>query len=334
MQNDEFKLKVCIPSNGQTVSFINIFNGEYYEKNNFKTKLEYADVGTGESFCDPVALLNYQDFKENNFNVQKEEGICYGGWGIPESANISVFKQEVDNEGNPLTPLELVSETLNDYSFMDANISNRRKYKYYVYFNGYEEKNDITKNIIYRKVFTISTNWQQWSLTELHPTDNTMKSFTISPKDVWLFNLNLESGAQTQNLSKSEINTLGRYAKISQGRGDYLKGNISCLLGNDVIPAYLATEFGYNETRRFPETITSNQRVDMLREWRKFVKSSNPKLLKDREGQSFLVTLFDASNKPYDNVKLQPNTISFSWTEIGSLDGVTIVGAAISKSQF
>ena len=53
--------------------------------------------------------------------------------------------------------------------------------------------------------------------------------------------------------------------------------------------------------------------------------SSNPKLLKDRAGQSFIVTLNSATNKPINAVGMQPNTISFTWTQIGSTEDVQII---------
>ena len=113
---------------------------------------------------------------------------------------------------------------------------------------------------------------------------------------------------------------------------NYVTGSVSCLLGSEVLPAsYIlkngkaVNEGGYQEIRKNDKTPSSNQRVDMLLAWRKVVMSSNPKLLKDREGQSFLVTLSSATNKPMDAVHRQPTTISFTWTQIGNTEDVQIV---------
>ena len=209
-------------------------------------------------------------------------------------------------------------------------MSNHRNYRYFIYLSPTEQKD---KNIIYKTSFDIYTDWQQWSITELHPTDESMKTFTANPEDVWLFNLNIDSGAQAQNVSFNEVQTLGVYPRISQGKGNYVSGSVSCLLGSDVISVGEAlkrglslSDAGYLEMRKYSSSITSNQRVDMLKAWRKLVASKNPKLLKDREGQSFLVSLSNSTNKPMDAARLQPNTINFNWTQIGTLDGVTIVG--------
>ena len=81
----------------------------------------------------------------------------------------------------------------------------------------------------------------------------------------------------------------------------------------------------YREYRIFDTHPTSNQKVDMLNSWRQFVKSKNPKLLKDRKGQIFVVTVTQNSNKPYDNIRNQPDIINFSWTQIKSVDDIMIL---------
>ena len=211
---------------------------------------------------------------------------------------------------------------------MSWNNQNDRKYQYvfYPYSTG--------DNLI-REEMIVSTRWDSWSITELHPCDSTKKNYYAKDDDVWVFNLNVETGEQTQNISRSENITLGTYPRYSQGRQNRVSGQVTCLIGSDVVPlTYLqygeAVSFspcvrtGYQETRFFNAHPTSNEKVDMLKKWRQLVYSKNPKLLKDRKGQSFIVTITNSSNKPYDNVKNQPDTISFSWSEIQSLEGVTI----------
>ena len=152
-----------------------------------------------------------------------------------------------------------------------------------------------------REEVIVHTGWQAWSITELHPVDNSGKKFYAGSDDVWLFNLNLESGAQAQNLSRNEQQTLGTFPRYSQGRRNYVSGDISCLLGSQVIPASYAKkkmsesgQTGYVERLLFDLNPTSNEKIDMLKAWRKVVYSNNPKLLKDRAGQSFLIKIAHA----------------------------------------
>ena len=322
-------IKIGIPNNKQEFNFINIIDKAEQGNGSVVGKIDYNSDKAKEV---AVALINYVA-ATTPISIEPNQGLGILKAGS-KNQSLDIFKQEIDADGNPLTTLEPVAKELQNYSFKDYNISNHRRYKYFIYLSQKDPvKNDENQVVIYKTDFTVSTNWQEWSITELHPVDNTMNSFTASPEDVWLFNLNISTGEQSQNITRNEVQTLGAYPRISQGKANYIKGNVSCLLGKDVISlgealknGFDVEHGGYIEMRKYINSITSNQRVDMLKAWRKLVMSSNPKLLKDREGQSFLVTLSNSTNKPMDSVKFQPNTISFNWTQIGTLDGVTIVG--------
>ena len=256
-----------------------------------------------------------------------------------KSGYSSVFKQEIDNstgEVVELTRLMPVAVGAHNSIFRDFNISNNRTYQYVLYpLDGIATNGEGDEVNIARKTKIVENiHWGGWSITELHPVNGSSKNFTASPNDVWIFNLNVDTGEQTQNISRQEQQTLGQFNRYSQGNLNYISGSVSCLLGRDVLPASyiiknnkMQQTGGYQEKMPFNKAPTSNERVDMLLAWRKVVYSSNPKLLKDRAGQSFLVTLNSSTNKPMDYVSIQPNTISFTWTEIGSTQGIQIIGA-------
>ena len=306
---------------GQKVSFINVLEGdvEYFEP---PTKVEYGNENQ-KAAC----LLNYK--KYNDLNIEDGMG---GDIKTLEEGYSSVFKQEIDNstgEVVELTRLMPVAVNTNSFIFRDFNISNNRTYQYVLYpINGDE------KSIAKETRVVDNIHWGGWSITELHPVNGSSKFFTASPSDVWIFNLNVDTGEQTQNISRQEQQTLGQFNRYAQGKLNYISGSVNCLLGRDVLPAsYIIKNNktqqvgGYQEKMPYNKTPTSNERVDMLLAWRKVVYSSNPKLLKDRAGQSFLVTLNSSTNKPMDYVGVQPNTISFTWTEIGSTQDIQIIGA-------
>lgn len=305
---------------GQKVSFINVLEGavEYSQP---PEKVEY-DNKKQKAAC----LLNYETY--NNLSI--EDGM---GAGIRtlEKGYSSVFKQEIDNstgEVIELTRLMPVAVNTNSFTFRDFNISNNRTYQYVLYPLDSDEISIVRKTSIVDNI-----HWGGWSITELHPVNGNSKLFTASPSDVWIFNLNVDTGEQTQNISRQEQQTLGQFNRYAQGKLNYISGSVNCLLGRDVLPAsYIIKNNktqqvgGYQEKMPYNRTPTSNERVDMLLAWRKVVYSSNPKLLKDRAGQSFLVTLNSSTNKPMDYVSVQPNTISFTWTEIGSTQDIQITG--------
>lgn len=333
---------------GQKVYFINVLNGTADELNCAPeqgkiappTKMPYSDVQNIKDKA--VCLLNYENFEEGERTYSQEQGFA-AIKSSSENYTSSIYRQEIEEVTmengekvyNELTRLYPVDTKITNFKLRDFNVSNDRTYRYVLYpFDQVITEDDVPDDFSLQRsiVEPVRTYWQGWSITELHPVDSTNKKFTATPDDVWVFNLNIDTGEQSQNISRQEQQTLGQFNRYSQGKMNYISGSVSCLLGSDVLPAsYIikngktVNEGGYQEIRRNDKAPTSNQRVDMLLAWRKVVMSSNPKLLKDRAGQSFLVTLSSATNKPMDTVHRQPNTISFTWTQVGNVEDVQIV---------
>lgn len=311
---------------GQRVDFVNIY-GNYTKSTT--SPVQVADYKTESDDSNAIALIDY--IKDGN--VVSESKYGYASLTQSASQTIDLFKREVsttmidgvETVDRNLTPLKSVGTDIQNYTFTDYNISNDRTYQYVFY-------PVVSDNKIIRVEQIVHIKWESWSITELHPVDTSGKVFYAEPNDVWLFNLNVDTGEQSQNITRNEQQTLGVYPRYSQGRQNYITGTVNCLLGSEVVPVtYLnrkgitVAEGGYQEKRIYNTNPTSNEKIDMLNAWRSLVFSSNPKLLKDRKGQAFLVTLTQSTNKPYDNIRNQPDTISFSWTQIGTLEGVSIL---------
>lgn len=322
-----------IYNKNQKVRFINIYDG-------------VIDRGSGGVYTKPlpvpyttpesdgyVTLLDYIIYNSNSGShiFLQPEGyrIAY----ISNAQKYDIFRREVsevkgdDNSTSvvPLTSLNILGEDITNFNFKDYKISNGRKYEYIFYPNFGGDK-------VAKETIVMSTKWDSWSITEMHPLDSSEKKFYVTTNDVWLFNFNVETGEQTQNITRQENITLGQYPRYSEGRQNYINGSVSCLMGSEMVSAKYLQEKGvdlpigqYVEDRIFNTKPTSNQKVDMLNEWRKVVKSKNPKLLKDRKGQLFVVTLNQSSNKPYDNIINQPDVINFTWTEIMSPNDIFII---------
>lgn len=317
---------------GQRVNFINILSGSFPPEVDPKTlepiapkTLQYDDADR-----QAAVILKYSETNtdKNHYSKKQGETFIYSS----EDRPIEMFRREVTTKivngvevvDRRLTPLYNAGTNITNFKFSDFNISNDRTYQYVIY----PESRD---NWISRAEKIIHTHWAAWSITELHPIDGSNNAFEASNDDVWLFNLNVETGEQEQNITRNEVQTLGVYPKYSQGRQNYISGSVSCLLGSEVLPASYALKSGiliggYQEVRLFDSNPTSNERVDMLKAWRRVVYSGNPKLLKDRKGQSFLITITQNNNKPYDNIGRQPDVISFSWVQIGNASEITVLG--------
>lgn len=303
---------------------------------------QYAAAGRALDF---LGLINYQTSYipegsadgtiPSTLNVQKGMAPVRS---TGDEYNVSIFKTEVQDKNSVLedvTAQSPVAINTNKFHVRDYNVTNDRFYRYYIYPVLNNEEGGQTAVQVSQG--TIQTSWTCWSITELHPVAGDSLSYTVSPSDVWLFKYNVTTGEQTQNISRSEQKTLGRFPRYAQTRQNYITGTVTCLLGSEMLPmswvdkqnykgdTILTREGGYQEVLPFTSKLSSNDKVDMLNAWRDVVHSPNPKLLKDRKGQSFIVTLTSSTNQPQDNVRYQPDTINFGWTQIGTLDNVQIL---------
>lgn len=314
----------------QSIKFFEIFEGAN-KTASIPVETGYDFVNNNINSFDIVSLLDYYIYPANNIDIS--EG--FAPIKSSDTLTVDIFKQEVEitkenvngeNQEtiNSLTNLELVAQNVTNFHIKDYKVSNGRTYQYFIYPSTNNEPLSQVSSVV-------STGWRGWSLTELHPQDSSNKIFTVSPQDVWVFNLELDAGEQVQNIGREIQDTLGQFPSVTQGNKNYESGQISCYLGRDFFSASYLTENnislqGYTEYVFGSKRISSNDKVDMLKQWRKVVFSNNPKLLKDRKGQMFLVTITASSNTVQSKIKIQPDLINFSWVEIGSLDGINIIG--------
>lgn len=317
-----------------------------------------------ENLRSVIGLFNFEDVKkgEEIIATAAAEGISNADQSLYA---VSVYKKEIwyDREaGKSMEDPVWTPVALNESSniIRDFNVGNNRYYKYV--FRLVENK--AGGGVEYQSgiIVPIKTNWQGWSITELHETDSP-KVFTASPKDVWKFKYNISNGAQTQNVVKTQQDTLSRYPIFSHGVKNAVSGSVTCLLGREMINAdYTNKEWvyeqdwteingsfknlgGYRErlgrAQNFCGTnpdylsasvlgfrnLTSNEAVDMLDKWRDVCYSGNPKLLKDQKGQTFIIQITDPSNTTNESWEKMPEEISFSWIEIADAKDCRIIQA-------
>lgn len=317
-----------------------------------------------ENLRSVIGLFNFEDVKKGGEIVATAaaEGVFNADQSLYA---VSVYKKEIwyDREaGKSMEEPVWTPVALNESSniIRDFNIGNNRYYKYV--FRLVENK--AGGGVEYQSgiIVPIKTSWQGWSITELHETDDP-KVFTASPKDVWKFKYNISNGAQTQNVAKTQQDTLSRYPIFSHGVKNAVGGSVTCLLGREMINAnYTNKEWvyeqdwteingsfknlgGYRErlgrAQNFCGTnpdylsasvlgfrnLTSNEAVDMLDKWRDVCYSGNPKLLKDQKGQTFIIQITDPSNTTNESWEKMPEEISFSWIEIADAKDCRIIQA-------
>lgn len=202
-----------------------------------------------ENLRSVIGLFNFEDVKkgEEIIATAAAEGISNADQSLYA---VSVYKKEIwyDREaGKSMEEPVWTPVALNESSniIRDFNIGNNRHYKYV--FRLVENK--AGGGVEYQSgiIVPIKTSWQGWSITELHETDDP-KVFTASPKDVWKFKYNISNGAQTQNVAKTQQDTLSRYPIFSHGVKNAVGGSVTCLLGREMINAdYTNKEWVYEQ---------------------------------------------------------------------------------------
>ena len=256
--------------------------------------------------------------------------------------------------------------------FRDFNISNDRCYEYVIYPTNYitlqydmdtaeqtfanfsgliwttqdgidkiYEQGYLTHGTNDTSVYTgepVQTHWESWSIAELIPETLDLdapvvrKQYKIDNNNIWLFKYSLETGSQTQNISKDEFPTLGRFSKFGFGNKNYESGSVNALMGSELV---LSSKVKYIErlgkSRIMP--LSSNEKAAMLEQWNSFCYSKNPKLLKDIKGRSWIVQLTSNSTTPHNFVLGTPDTVSFEWRQVDTTDNIIIYGDYTTEDQ-
>lgn len=216
-----------------------------------------------------LIFMNYNHggrITEDIYNYQQ-----YGMMTVPRSDYvnaISIYKKEIwyddsklDSNGNPVekeeTNYHLVTNMSDSGTIFDFNVGNNRYYKYlfrFVYSGIRDGKNDVTIAEGLKEItIPIKVGWLGWTLTELHEVENAdpkvygdTKVYKASLKDVWKFKYNISPGDYQQNLSKTKQDTLSAYPKFVHGLMNSISGQVSCLLGKDVLPFdWVNTSYAY-----------------------------------------------------------------------------------------
>ena len=203
-----------------------------------------------------VSLLNYE-LRDN-----KTASDIYPPEGLANIENsiyaISVYKKEIWYDRNNNQPMEQslwhpVALNVSERLIRDFNVGNNRYYKYA--FRLVKNRIDGSMEYPASLIIPMKTNWQGWSITELHSTDDP-SVFYASPKDVWKFKYNISNGAQTQNISKTQQDTLSRYPVFSHGVKNAVGGSVTCLLGREMINAdYTNAEWEYKQSSSTTEHV-------------------------------------------------------------------------------
>lgn len=232
--------------------------------------------------------------------------------------------------------------------FRDFGIKSDHSYQYMVCLTSdskyrcFANKGTITNNEdrAYRGA-PVNPHWDGWTIAELRKVEErdeklpiTAGAYEVNLDQEWLCKYSLETGTQTQNMTKNQIATLGKHSKISTGPENSISGSVSCLLGSEIVP-YKGEGYIERPWRGIEAPTSTNERAKLLSLWRAFAYSRAPKLLRDNKGQAWIVSVTSSSNSPKTFYRNQPDTISFDWREIEDVRGYQFYasGETVSRQE-
>lgn len=295
---------------------------------------------------------SYRDSNNDDFLYLKEFSIFKREYKLLYRFNNGKIEHKV-LIGNKWDPVVLSLKAAEDSSMIDLldfNIKSGYSYQYvifpgdystsmlrvpYIYANTGKTKDGTS---IYDRGWRPFVSFlskpvkgvlQYWSIVNLIPTQEDsqlgtgISTYVADTDNIWVFKYQLENGSLSQNISKNELSTLGKYPKIGIGRKNFLSGSVSCYLGSEIIPL---SKVGYIErtpaSRNVP--MSTNEKAFMVERWRDFVATGTPKLLRDTKGQSWIVQIVDGTTTTNESISIKPDTISFSWRQIADTNDVII----------
>lgn len=188
------------------------------------------------------------------------------------------------------------------YALYDFNAVNNAEYQYILF----AETAEYISAPLQQDGYTV-TSWWNWSLTKLKKSETNDKIYYADSKNVWLFDTEVQSSALQQNLDKATIENFTQFPKISTGKKNYLTGSISAFLSNP-------------HNARYEDTIEQyNAFID-------FIADENPKLLKDRKGNGWIVDTTSNQMQYNDVTAEQITTVNFDFVQLDDLDDLNIIG--------
>ena len=216
----------------------------------------------------------------------------------------TVYRQEKNSD----VQVKVASLDKTILSFEDYLVATNNEYIYRVYPETDTEIGSIiTSN-------SVKTCWKPWVVLGLNPTDDE-NLYTLDNDNIWLFNYNLESAENTQNLSKTVYNNFTKFPKVSQGKKNYLTGNIKCLIGNFVNNKYYDSK-------------------TMIETWNNFVNKNGKKILKDRKGNLYEINILESSFDYIDESNEQIASLSFNWIQTGDLSTIDYNVIVVNDTGF
>ena len=219
---------------------------------------------------DTILLANYNNNSINAGNIITLDNPIIK-WIVQREDGFSPIRKSIAS----------VANTVNE--IIDYTISANKDYQYYIFpLTATETGEPLATD-------SVNADFYNWSLTD--PTTS----------NVFLFDLNLQSGSIVNEIDRSEYQTFSKYNKISRGKRDFIRGSIDCLAGSIDVNGNYESPISYLSTLR------------------DIINNGNLKYLKSRKGDIWAVDTFGFKYNYMDMIGSQPQDISFEFVEIAEV---------------
>jgi len=258
-------------------------------------------VDTQTEIDSTLELTYVPEWDTNTFLLANFNNTLNAGNIVSISDQILYWQVYKRKEGD--STLHFITKVpASQYSIYDFSVLNNESYQYILF----AETEGYISAPLQQNGFTGVNLWS-WSLVGLVPSDSSNNLFYANMQNVWRFDTELSSSAMQQNMDKYTLENFTRYPKISSGLKNYLSGNITSFINNPVNGRYSDTVKMYNDF------------ID-------FIADENPKLLRDRKGNGWIVATTNNSMQYIDESAEQITNISFDFIQINDFNNINVIG--------
>lgn len=185
-------------------------------------------------------------------------------------------------------------------SLIDYMVQNQKEYQYVVFPETASYLGAPMESTF------VTTDWWNWSITDIDAT-TTDGLYTADVENTWIFELDIASSDISHNFDAQLIETMARFPKVSIGEQNYISSGLNCYLGNVSNAQYI------------------NDTPDKQQKFRDFVCNGKLKLLKDRKGNAYIISIISNSLQNNDTLDAQPTKVSFGWVQLDKIDDYSVI---------
>lgn len=286
-------------------TYLNLGRLNMYTTNPNNMLIDYVWVKKGHPTAAELSTINNFYFKpsrdDDTILLANFDNTLNGGSIQDITNNIlnwNIYKRE---DNSPILKY-VVSLPVDQNSFVDYNVKYGHNYQYEIF-----AETATTLAQPFTNPNPLSVYWQGWVLIDL-PAPINDNLYIVDNSDVWVFETNFSSEELVQNIDKYTYENFTRFPKVSTGRKNYISGGITAFLSNiDAVHTH------YSDSS------------EMMDAFSKVIVNGNPKLLKDRKGNAWIIDTQENGFKFTDESVEQIVTVGFNFIQIDASDDYIVV---------